>query len=176
MDEDLERLAGMAVSARHLVIAVVLAIAAAVLVGGAGIWAGLPPKPIAAVLLIAVALAFALAMKIRTPASAFPTIRILHDRPSDVAYIAVLQRGKRFLGVAARDGKLLAKPLVLKASALGGRVATVDLAVAEERARSGNAVAIVQVRCPEARVAEATDTLGLTSLQKLTTKAIRALG
>jgi hypothetical protein len=96
---------------------------------------------------------------------------VLRDRPHDVKHIVSIWRGKLFLALVGADGKLLAKPLVLKnALAISSRANR--RAVQQDAQTSAHAVAIANRLCPEALTAEISDTLGLTSLARLARKAI----
>jgi hypothetical protein len=173
-DRDLEELASLVLSARAAAIGILLGIVFGAAAGAIGIAVGGSPKWIAGLVIAGVGGAFVVAMRMRTPPTAFPSIRVLRDRPGDVAHIVSIHKGNQYLALVGRDGRLLAKPLTIKGAADTVR-SRVNAAAAEESARDSRAVAIASKRSPQARHAAIVDLVGLTSLAKLATKAIAKL-
>lgn len=178
IDEELQELARLSASTRQLVVAVALAIVVMPLTGWLlGGVLEVPPKWVLAGVVASLLAAMAIAMQLRTPPERFPAIRILHNRAQDVAYVVTIERGndKRFVALADRDGKLLARPLVLQGTARFSSARSAHAIDAAQSAQAGRALEIIARRCAHARTASISDVLGLASLGRLTKKAIAAL-
>jgi len=158
-DADLLELSKLAVSGRRVMVAVLVVLGACIL--GAALLGTLPLAVleklrilIVAAVIVLCGFGIGLAMRVKTPPSAFPTLRVMRDRPNDVAFIVDISRGASFLAVTNAAGDLLAKPVRLNGS-------------------SREAAKLAQKLCPNARVCKIADDLGLASLAKLARKATK---
>lgn len=175
-DEDLEALARLGASTRQLVVTLLLAI---VLCTAAGWFLAsvvqANEKIIAGGVLGGLVASMAIAMKVPTPPHRFPTIRVLRDRASEVAYVVSIYQHKHIVALADHAGHLLAKPLVLKGTAAMPTVGSAKAVTRAQTAQKSQALQIIARRCPNARSAEIRDVLGIASARRLVTKAIAAL-
>ena len=164
-DEDLEQLARHSASARQFVLAVVLSIGFAVGLGVAmfKLFPGVSVKGAAGVMGGGMFVGMMLALRVRTPPHRFPSIRVLRDRPQDVAHIVAVSRGKQHIALVGADGKILAKPLVLKTTSRYDK---------HRGEQAKHVMQLMQQRCPRATTASVTDTWGLGSMAKLVRKAL----
>jgi len=174
-DEELDELARMSASTRQFVIAIGLAIVLVPLLGWTlGALVGAPAKVVGGGCVVGLIAAMIIGMSVRTPFHRFPTLVVLRDRPQDVAYVVTISRGKQVVALAGADTELLAKPLVLKGTARMATARTADGIIAAQSGQMTRALAIIARRCPKARTARISDSLGFASFGKLAKKAIAA--
>jgi hypothetical protein len=171
--DDLEELSTLSASGRQLALAVVLTIVVGVVMGIGLVALDITSKKAAYLILAGIVAAASLATRLRTPSHRFPSIQVLRFHPSDVRWVVTIVRGgtKRILALVDAEHRLLARPHVLKGTFVPGR-GGVDRAVAADKQNLARALTIVQARCPAARTAEITVSIGISSLASLARKAV----